>query len=229
MLFHRGITVPAGQRDAIIASIEKSGLAQGQGRWTMGHRHPGPLDLLLAKPDLSLEDTRPDGLEDDPAVCACGEPDGAAYYAWRHNRSSTNNTPIIITFEAPVSAVAIDGRDFLYTVFQIGNPDVAREPLVRVFGPKILHYADNAWATERSEQPIALCDLAIHDPEVIEAHHANDIVLGGRHNTVFRSAFTVSLPVGPQAIRSVEAPASPPMIPQPEIFLEDLLLPFERR
>jgi len=153
----------------------------------MEHLHPGPLKALLGKVDLSLEDTRPRSANWKPAVCACGEYWGAAYYAWCHNRSGENDTPIIVEFEADKNSVAVDGKDFLYTAFQLGDPERARSILKRGFGPAVLSYADRAWSSEKQSYRIALCDLAIHDLDVVNAHHANDLVFAGRYRTVFRN------------------------------------------
>ena len=73
MRFFRGITVPASVAEATITTIAENGLSEGQGRWRMGHLHPGPIEALLGKIDLSLEDTRPRSKLGKPAVCACGE------------------------------------------------------------------------------------------------------------------------------------------------------------
>lgn len=193
----------------------------------MEFRHPGDLDALFAKVNLSLKDTRPDGAQADPGVCACGEETGAAYYAWQHNRKGENTTPIIMEFDVPDDAVSIDGRDFLYTVFQLGEPELARPVLARVFGNCILRYADRAWASK--EQSVALCDLARHDPQVIKAHHANAVILGGRYDTVFRNAFIVRLPVGTASIIRVWSPTEPPALPHPEIMFDSLLIESHRR
>lgn len=187
----------------------------------MEYRHPGSLDALFAKSDLSLKDTRPDGAPADDGICACGEVLGASYYAWQHNRNDENTAPILMEFTVPDDAVRIDGRDFLYTVFQMGDPDRARPVLKRAFGDAVLRYADSAWSSP--EQSIPLCDLACHDPEVIEAHHASAVVLGGRYRTVFRSAFIVRLPIAPQSIIRVWSPEEQPALPAPEFMFHDLL------
>jgi hypothetical protein len=49
----------------------------------------------------------------------------------------------------------------------------------------------------------AMCDLAVQDEEVIQAHMKNEIVIGGRYGTCFQSAFFVRAPVAPQDIISV--------------------------
>ena len=47
-------------------------------------------------------------------VCACGDEMGAIYYTTKHNRDRENNTPVLISFDANLRDVIIDGRDFLY-------------------------------------------------------------------------------------------------------------------
>jgi hypothetical protein len=71
---------------------------------------------------------------------------------------------------------------------------------------------------------VAVCDLAIHDPGVIEAHHANQIVIGGRHKTIFRSAFTVALPVTVAQIVRAWLPDEQNLLPEPAVSLNDLTL-----
>ncbi|MGB3273798.1 MAG: hypothetical protein WBA66_13015 [Xanthobacteraceae bacterium] len=228
MRFFRGTAVPEDKADQVITTVRNQGLARDRGEsWKMEYRHPGDLDALFAKPDLSLMHTRPDSVEADPGVCACGEEAGAAYYACQHNRTSENTTPIVMEFEAPDEAVSIDGRDFLYTVFQLGEPGLARAALARAFGDAVLRYADRAWSSK--EQSVALCDLACHDSQVIKAHHASRIVLGGRFNTVFRNAFIVRLPVEATSVIRVWSPTECPKLPIPEIMFDSLLVESHRR
>jgi hypothetical protein len=221
MRFFRGIAVPADKINQVATAIRSGGLTQDRGRWRMQFRPPDDLESLFAKSDLSLEDTRPDGASGDSGVCACGEEMGSAYYAWKHNRVGECTAPTMIEFDVPANAVSIDGRDFLYPVFQRGNPEVARPALAAVFGESILRYSDRAWAAK--EASIALCDLACHDPDVVSAHYANEVVLGGRYGTVFRNAFIVRLPVEAASIIRVWSPAKLPALPHPEMMLDDLL------
>lgn len=220
MRFFRGLTVPAADVGQVISTIRSEGLSVGN-QWNFEFRHPGSLDALFAKSDLSTKDTRPHDQAGDPAVCACGEEMGAAYYAWQHNQTRENDTPIIVEFEADEDAIAIDGRDFLATVFQLGEPELARPALAQAFGPAVLPYAERAWATDNQDRRIALFDLARHDPDVVKAHHANTVVLGGRFGTVFRSAFIIKLP--PQSVIRAWSPLSRPSVPLPEITLSTLL------
>jgi hypothetical protein len=221
MRFFRGISVLASSVGSTILSIWKNGLTGEEGHWQMSYNWPGQLDALFNKKDLSTKDTRAtDGV---PGVCACGETNGAAYYAWHHNRGDKDTSPIIIEFEADESAVAVDGRDFLYTVFQLGDPNRARPILERTFGCAVLRYAERAWKEEAQLCRIALCDLAIHDPGVIRAHHANECVLGGRYGTVFKNAFIIRLPVYPEAISNVWSPGTAEQLPFAEFRLPDVL------
>jgi hypothetical protein len=226
MRFFRGLTVPAVNADQVLSSIRKQGLEQGS-QWSFEYRHPGPLDVLFAKPDLSMSDTRPRDQRGDPAICACGDETGAAYYAWQHNRTDQNNTPIIVEFEAAEDTVSIDGRDFLATVFQLGEPALARPALEKSFGRAVLPYAEKAWSTDDQNRRIALCDLARHDLDVVRAHHANTVVLGGRYNTAFRSAFIIKLPTAQSIVRSW-SPTERPIFPPPEIKFNDLLIEAHR-
>lgn len=223
MRFYRGITLPVLQIDQAISTIAEAGFAEGRGRWRMEQFHPGPLDVLFAKPDLSLQDTRPEGRHRQPAVCACGDEMGAAHYAWQHNRSRRNDAPLMIAFEAEHEAVAIDGKDFLYTVFQMGEPMRARTILERSFGPRILRYAEKAWGSDDQRFRIALCDLAIHDPEVVKDHYAARPVIAGRYKTIFRNAFTVKLPISGAAIVRVWSPTEPPDFATPDVSLADVV------
>jgi hypothetical protein len=81
----------------------------------------------------------------------------------------------------------VDGRDFLYTIFQLGDPQLARPIIERIFGIAILRYIDRAWSSDGRER-IALCDLAVQDDAVVLAHAGNKTVIGGRYGTRFRSA-----------------------------------------
>jgi hypothetical protein len=156
MQFYRGISVPRDAADATIREIRAHGLQPGDGQWTMLAADLKPrLDEIWSKPTITLEDTRPK--TPNPSWgCACGEEQGALYYACSHNRTAANDTPILIVFEAHFSEAVVDGRDFLYTVFQLGDPKRSRPIIKRIFGSAILRYADRAWSgVERSASPSA--------------------------------------------------------------------------
>lgn len=223
MRFFRGIAIPSAAAEATILSIQRNGLLEGQGKWRMSYAHPGPLDALFAKDDLSTNDTRPKNGKSLPAVCACGELEGAIHYACKHNRTARDNTPVIVEFEADSESVSVDGRDFLYTTFQGGSPEKSGPILEKLFGKAILRYAEIAWNSDCQDFRISLCDLAVYDPEIIRAHHANDVVIEGRYGTVFRNAFIVKVPIEPEAVVRVWSPLPPRDFSRPAIFLGDVL------
>jgi hypothetical protein len=157
--------------------------------------------------------------EDFPAVHACGDRGGASYYATVHNRLLEPDCPLIIAFKASIEDVFIDGADFLNSAFNKGPCDGLREVILRCFGAKIAKYLDRAWNSKDQDLRVWLCTLAKQDPEVVVSHHRNKVLLGGRCDTIFRSAFIVRLPVTSDRILSVYEPA--PFRETPEFFIYD--------
>ena len=188
----RGLAVPLDCAEVVETDIEENGLSANRGNWRMIWDPPG-------------EDAGPDEVE-SLAVCACADFDSAAYYACKHNRSGVNDTPLVVEFAADSMKVAVDGRDFLYTVFQFGNGALARDIVEQAFGSRALLYLDEAWRTTDQPRRIELCRKARHDPEVVRAHCANRLVLGGRYSTRFRSAFLVKAPVAPALVTGIHRP-----------------------
>ena len=224
MRFFRGLSVKASELDSVVSTISATGLKEGDGGWLMRQLRPGPIEELFCKTGLSTAHTRGPTALERPAVCACGELDGATYYAWRHNRTGENDTPVIVQFDAEPEMVSVDGRDFLYTVFQMGDPPRARGALERCFGSSVLRYAERAWQTDDQQCRIALCDLATRDPKVVEEHYASRTVIGGRHRTTFRNAFTVELPIESSRVVGVWSPSRFPGLPISEVRLDDVLM-----
>ena len=220
MRLFRGIAVPSSCAKTTIQTILNTGLLGTEGAWRMKYSHPGALDELFLKANLSISDTR-DTQPGHPAVCACGDFSGGAYYALRHNHRSQGTTPILIEFEASGTDLAVDGKDFLYKAFELKHPDPVRPVLRDAFGDPVLRYADLAWSSDCHSFRIALCDLAVYDPEVIKSHYSNQIVLGGRHGTVFRSAFLVKAPIPPSAFLNVQSLDISTTIPPPDVLLSD--------
>ena len=221
MLFYRGIAVSRQRAADTISDVRQKGLLPGQGPWGYLFADLKPqLERLWGLPNLTTAHTKPSG-DSPPWVGACADPLGAAYYALKHNRSSENDIPLLITFEADLRNVIIDGRDFLYTLFQLGDPDRARPVAEQLFGSAICRYVDRAWSSKDQKQRIALCDLAVQDDAVITAHAKNKTVIGGRYSTRFCNAFLVRLPVRPEAIldaRRLELRE----IPEPEVSLDKI-------
>lgn len=223
MRFFRGISVSSSVATETVEDIKRRGLDANMGTWRMTYSRPGLIDDLFSKDDLSCDDTRACLEEECPAVCACGELGGALYYGLQHNRTRDRDTPIIIEFEAEVDSVAVDGKDFLYTAFQIGDPNRAGPILYRAYGREIRKYAEKAWRQTCQDTRIALCDLAVYDSDVARAHHASKLVLRGRHGTTFRNAFIVKLPIASRALVKVWIPSGDLTIPSPQVSLRDLL------
>ena len=223
MRFFRGISVPESVAESTITRIERVGLTGSEGKWKIIYSHPGDIEHLFSKGDLTTDDTRDQEME-TPVICACGEYGGAAYYALKHNRTQENNTPILVEFEADVNSIAVDGRDFLYTAFQLGDSARAAPVLRTVFGEAVLRYAELAWKEESQQKRIALCDLAVNDPRVIRSHYDSALVLGGRYGTVFRNAFLVRVPIPGSAIISVHKVRIETTIPHPDRSLLEIVI-----
>lgn len=170
---YRGIAVPEAAAASVMDGILQNGLLV-EGRFWSGLAVPDlkpRLDDLWRSQDLTLENTRSEDVSALPRVCACADRSSAMYYACSHNRTGDHVASILITFDADLADVIIDGRDFLYTVMQIGYPAAGREPLKRIFGSAVLRYADRAWSMPASDQRnrVACCDLATQDTDVIRA------------------------------------------------------------
>lgn len=204
MILHRGLSFPSHAVERIADDIRRHGLLAGAGRWTMLFPDLKPrlkqlrASRTLQRSDVETEEATP------PWVCACARRVDALYYACRHNRSAENDASVLVSFEAPERDVIVDGRDFLFPVFQFGVPELARPALATAFGSASLYYADRAWSSKEPASRISWCDLAIQDDEVVAAHAKNRTFLAGKQGTVFSSAFMARAPVPPQDIRAVE-------------------------
>jgi hypothetical protein len=130
---------------------------------------------------------------------------------------------VLIAFDAEVKDVIVDGRDFLYTLFQLGDPSLGLPVALELFGPAIGRYLTRAWATDDQDQRLALCDLAIQDESVIAAHAANEKVIGGRHGTIFRNAFMVRTPVAAACICDVRIVDEIAFLPAVDVTLPGVI------
>ena len=174
--------------------------------------------------DIDLSTVNTQGADWRSTVCACGTIEGASYYAWHHNRHGRDDTPILIEFEAYLEQVSVDGRDFLCAAFQLGDPEKARSVLEKIYGPKILRYAEEAWTSLDQETRIALCHVATLDADVMLAHFENRMVIRGRYGTIFENAFTVAYPVHPGAIVSVWTPCENATQRTQSVTIQDIVL-----
>lgn len=208
----RGIAVQSSLLPAVTREISDRGLMVGSGRWRMDF--PDVAAIRIHQPTL-LRDLEVDPRERFPGsavgICATGCRAGATYYALKHN-AAPGYEPLLIEFEATVSDVYVDGRDFLYTAFQLWDrrsEEMVHEQhraIARVFGPRCAELFLLATRECDQRKRINLATLAVTDENVVREHYANTIPLGGRAKTKFASAFIVRGPVPASNVLSVSPP-----------------------
>lgn len=214
---YRGINVI--DPETVISDIRNHGFYKHFG-WAIRQndiRHK--INEYYLKDDLSTSLTRMKELNED-VVCACGDSTGASYYARVHNRQNDGH-PIVVKFNENIKNVFIDGKDFLYPVFQFGDEN-STSRLVDAYGESIAKYFDKAIRSDDQDYRVAMCDLACQDKEVIRSHYNNGFVLKGKSNTTFKSAFFIRLPISEKSIIGVEQ--EPQFIePRIDIDFRDLI------
>lgn len=225
-ILYRGIAIAKEQAQKIKDGLISIGIRGDEGNWKiLVPDTRDKLEILFNRQDLTTDDTR---AKTENTVCACGDKGGASYYALVHNtHRNTEEVSFVISFVMPLSAIWIDGRDFLYTCFQLWDREGARhfkeqsEILKKLFGVNIEKYFKKAALSGDQDYRVAMCDLACQDSQVIQDHIRNKIIIGGRYGTKFRSAFSVKPPINPRQILSVKSAEFANLIPS--ISLEDFL------
>ena len=255
---YRGITVAENEVDLVIQDIKTNGFYQNDKQqwggfiWKNIKRE---INTLYNKEDLSRDDTSPasvwiggktkkvyknwqeaptseggghrEYIEGENSICFADKI-GAEYYATRHHVTKEKKIPLLITLDLNIDNIAIDGRDFLYTVFGFIDPkDIEKtkrqtEKLKKIFGEKIEKYIEKLIVHPKSEKS-AICDLVICDDEIIIEHLKNSEIIGGRYGTVFKSAFFGKTPIPQERIRNVEIINEYIAIPSPTITLNNIL------
>jgi hypothetical protein len=229
---YRGIAINPALRDEVIHKIVSEGMQDAKkGAW----QNVMPDPRVVRRQQAELEGC-PEGIRDsidrmpaEPLVYACGDRFGASYYALQHNRTGNDTCAILIEFEAPDTSLCVDGKDFLYTVFQLWDrAGTARRGKVQhilasLYGKRIGRYFDKAAASSDTKTRIGFCDLACHDLDVVNGHHGNRVLIHGRHGTQFCSSFQRQLPVHVAAIRSAASISSMPEAPADVVSLEEVL------
>lgn len=255
---YRGITVAENEVDLVIHDIKTNGLYQHENQQWGGFIWKNlkkEINTLYNKEDLTREDTSPasvwigkktkkvyknwqeaptsengvhrEYIEGEKSICFADKM-GGEYYATKHNVTREHTVPLLITVELELKDIAVDGRDFLYTVFGfIDSKDLSKtkrqtEKLKVLFGSKIEYYLEKVIKHPESEK-CAICDLAIVDNDIIIEHAKNQKIIGGRYNTTFRSAFFGKVPLLSSQIISVEKLSNNSIINHPEITLNDIL------
>lgn len=180
------------------------------------------LDQLLQEPAVVRE--KLNALPSEPVTYACGDLYGASYYALSHNRSEAKPASILIEFEVPLDSLCVDGKDFLYTVFQRAEGcERVRACLASLFGKSILRYFDHASARSDTQEKIGICDLACYDIDVVRNHAENQTLILGRWGTHFCSAFKLQLPVPSSAIQNIDCNPTFPKPSEDTVHLKDML------
>lgn len=227
-ILYRGVALDPATADADRQAIGETGRLAAKSFWRNTMASPAEVRRMAAGLAASPAGARDaiDALPQTPLTYACARFDDAAFYARREK-----GIPFVISFEVPLEQVAIDGKDFLYTVFQFWdqNGDSHREQvrgkLAALFGPAILPWFDLAGKEREQQARIGLCDLATFDLSAIEAHHANRIGILGRHGTRFRSAFALPEQIDPASVLAVEDVAGSLDPPDEVVDLRDVLKP----
>src|ERR1700694_2662548 len=151
MRFYRGIAVPSANAASTIADIRSQGLQVRDSGYRSAFQDLKPhLDRFWSLPKVTgpdLELVPRD--ETPPRACACADKVSALFYACSKNISAVDSASILVTFEADVADVIVDGRDFLFTLFQLGDPDLARPVAERLFGKAVLRYVDRSFAADK--------------------------------------------------------------------------------
>jgi len=226
---YRGIAVPHDKRDAVVRSIREHGLYSPECRW----KNVMPAPALVRAQTAALAERPGDvrqaitAMPSSPMIYACGDKFGACHYAFSHNRSADYPASMLIELEVPWEALCVDGKDFLYTVFQFwdrGGTErrgAVRNALGELYGEGILPYFDAAASKVETQERIGICDLACHDVDVIHGHYANRCLILGRHGTEYCSSFQFQS----DAAKVKDIDTAPVVLPRPrrQITLEGLV------
>lgn len=154
---------------------------------------------------------------------ACADIRSASRYA---TGGRQNEQGVVVRIELDPSQIYVDGRDFLFYSFQRVDRWVgehrSRELMKEAFGPRILEWAERA-ALERdgSDEDQRRINIACHacrDVQIIRAHLRSKLVLFGKANFYFCSAFRFNTPVSKDKISLVD--------PEPVWGANDLGLSF---
>lgn len=116
---YRGIALKDHEADKVIEEIRSQGIIDGKGFWNFVCCNlRGMIPSLINKKDLTTKDTR-EGCQTFPCKTFADEL-GAQHYALVHNRTGEEKVGIIIKVAIDESYYYyVDGRDFLYPIFQM--------------------------------------------------------------------------------------------------------------
>ena len=220
MRLFRGMAVPAAVAGGVVDALRRDGVAAGKS-WKM----VWPGSSAGADPAGSAKGSAAETLVDEEfAVCACGDFEGAAVLRVQaqplgRRRHADSGRVRVRVGRGGRSTVGI----YCTPCFRGAAAGACGDVVERAFGQRAVAYLDDAWRMADQQRRIALCREATVDPEVVRAHAANELVLGGRNGTVFRSAFLARLPIGAGSVLEIHRPSVQFAIPAPVAVLDDLL------
>ncbi|PFO04684.1 hypothetical protein COJ85_11675 [Bacillus sp. AFS076308] len=204
---YRGIQVPSDQLNFFKNELVTKGITGASESIVHWQDLRNVSQQLFENVDLTIEQTRKtEGVSTDPYIFATGDRSTGVFYACRQR---PHMIPVLITFEAEISSLIVDPRDFLATIFQ--SPDAVgsifikqKEILSKMYGEAILPYFERAKKTQDLHKKLALLDLACVDLDVINAHFQNPVILEGRMGVPITSIFYVKVPIQVERIKAVE-------------------------
>ncbi|WP_027339974.1 hypothetical protein [Halonatronum saccharophilum] len=135
------------------------------------------------------------------AKYVCGDSIGANFYATRQYEPG-----LVLHLKADISSLVIDGRDFLYTIIPIIIKKETQQKYAKIlsqsFGTKIVDYLNSGSKLKDNSRNVLfrLVDYICMDLEIIKAHLKSNVLIKGRHNTNFKSAFGVIGDIKPNDI-----------------------------
>ena len=240
---YRGITVSESEAEMIIQEIKTNGIYQNDKQQWGGFiwkNLKSKISTLYYKEDLTRKDTEPasqwierkngghlEYTEGELSICFADKL-GAVYYATKHNVTKEHTVPLLITVDIAIDNLAIDGRDFLYTVFGYMDTNNLKKTkrqtkiLKLLYGEKMEYYIEKIIKHPKSEK-YAICDLAIIDNEIIIGHSKNQLIIRGRNNTTFKSAFWGKVPIPNNQVINVERLTNISTKFIPQITLDEIL------
>jgi DNA-binding Lrp family transcriptional regulator len=208
----RGLSVPESDVARVSLEVRQQGLKKVKGMtWASTMASPAAIREMAAELRINPSTIRQSirTLEQEHVICGCGDEFSASGYAGAYSRSGERYLGLMVSYSMAPGSLAIDGKDFLYTVFQLWDRhqtrhlETVRDFLGQIYGKKILNYFDLAAETKCSDERIGLCDLACVDLEIVRHHYQNQILIHGRCQRRFFSAFQMQAPVLPEQIISV--------------------------
>ncbi len=222
LVLYRGITAGQSAAPIIIENIRCKGLLGNENL-----QQPFMPDIVEVRGKIeSIFSSRAPSRDDIysekeySGVYACGDEYGARFYALKKNVTTERRVSILIVFKANIDSVYVDCRDFLCSAFQFWDQDnrgIKEKQLATLrslYGDRIERYFNKCTSTSDIMIRIAMCNLAAFDEQITKDHYRNTLIIAGRYETFFCSAFCVKAPIRASAIQRCEIIEGAFKIPQ---------------